>query len=98
MRIGIVGVGYVGLPLAVAFAEEGLDVVCFDPDEKRMTALAEGRSYVEDVPDATLAALGERLRPTTVAESLRECGAIIVCVPTPLTNSREPDLSYLTEA
>jgi len=98
MRIGIVGVGYVGLPLAVAFAEAGDDVVGLDADPRVVAALNEGRSHVEDVPDAALAQLGGRLRATASYADLAECEAVIVCVPTPLTGSREPDLTHLNDA
>jgi UDP-N-acetyl-D-glucosamine dehydrogenase len=97
-RIGIVGIGYVGLPLAVSFAEEGVDVVCVDSDAAKVEALAAGHSYVEDIPGATLAPLLERLHPTTDHAELGSCAAVVICVPTPLTNSREPDLTYLLEA
>jgi UDP-N-acetyl-D-glucosamine dehydrogenase len=98
MRIGIVGIGYVGLPLAVSFAEQGADVVCVDSDAAKVEALATGHSYVEDIPDATLAPLLERLHPATDHTELGSCDAVFICVPTPLTNSREPDLTYLLEA
>jgi UDP-N-acetyl-D-glucosamine dehydrogenase len=98
MRIGIVGLGYVGLPLAVAFAEAGNEVVALDADSRKVEGLREGRSYVEDIPDAALAPLGERLRPTTRHADLASCEAVVICVPTPLTGSREPDLSYLVDA
>jgi UDP-N-acetyl-D-glucosamine dehydrogenase len=98
MKIAIVGLGYVGLPLAVAFAEEGHEVVCFDVDSAKTTALADAHSYIEDIDDATLAAVRERLQPTSRHEDLANCEAIIVCVPTPLTSSREPDLTYLLGA
>ncbi len=98
MKVGIVGLGYVGLPLAVAFAEEGHDVVCFDLDQAKTTALAEGRSYIEDIDDATLGAIKERLHPTSRHADLATCDAVIICVPTPLTSSREPDLTYLISA
>jgi UDP-N-acetyl-D-glucosamine dehydrogenase len=97
-KIGIVGIGYVGLPLAVAFAEAGADVVCVDSDRSKLEALAAGRSYIEDIPAATLEPLRERLHPSADHAELAECEAVIVCVPTPLTNSREPDLSYLLGA
>ncbi|HZO04826.1 MAG TPA: 3-hydroxyacyl-CoA dehydrogenase NAD-binding domain-containing protein, partial [Solirubrobacterales bacterium] len=97
-RIGVVGIGYVGLPLAVAFAEQGVDVVCVDADESKLDALREGRSYIEDIPAETLAPLRERLHPSSDYAPLAECEAVIVCVPTPLTNSREPDLTYLLGA
>jgi UDP-N-acetyl-D-glucosamine dehydrogenase len=98
MRIGVIGLGYVGLPLAVAFAEAGHDVVCFDVDAGRVGALREGRSYVEDVGDEVLAPLGDRLHPTTDATGLGACEAVVICVPTPLTNEREPDLTFLEAA
>jgi UDP-N-acetyl-D-glucosamine dehydrogenase len=98
VRIGIVGVGYVGLPLAIAFAEAGHEVVPLDSDAGRIEALAAGRSYVEDIPDSLVAALRDRLHPTTDYAELGPCDAIVVCVPTPLTSSREPDLSHLNES
>jgi len=98
MKIGIVGLGYVGLPLAVAFAEAGNEIVGLDLDPAKVEALKAGRSYVEDVPDAALQPLGERLRATADYADLGDCEAAIVCVPTPLTASREPDLTYLLGA
>jgi UDP-N-acetyl-D-glucosamine dehydrogenase len=98
MRIGIVGLGYVGLPLAVAFAEAGNDVVGLDLDPAKVEALGQGRSYVEDVPDSALAPLGERLTATGDHAELAACEAIVVCVPTPLSDSREPDLAHLLDA
>ena len=98
MRIGIIGLGYVGLPLAVAFAENGDDVVGLDVDARKVEALNAGRSYVEDVADAVLAPLADQLTATTDYTQLGACEALIVCVPTPLTDSREPDLAYLTDA
>ncbi len=98
MKIGIVGLGYVGLPLAVAFAEAGNEVVGLDLDPTKVESLNAGRSYIEDVPDSTLAPLGELLRATADYADLGPCDALIVCVPTPLTNSREPDLTYLLGA
>jgi len=98
MKIGIVGLGYVGLPLAVAFAEAGHEVVGLDTDARKVEALGAGHSYVEDIPDAALAPLGERLRASIEETELESCEAVIVCVPTPLTGAREPDLTYLTES
>jgi UDP-N-acetyl-D-glucosamine dehydrogenase len=98
MKVAIIGLGYVGLPLAVAFAEEGNDVVCFDLDTNKTKALAEGRSYIEDIDDATLGAIKDRLHPTSRHADLATCDAIIICVPTPLTSAREPDLTYLLSA
>jgi UDP-N-acetyl-D-glucosamine dehydrogenase len=98
MKVAIVGLGYVGLPLAVAFAEEGRDVVCFDLDANKIAALSEGRSYIEDIDDAALGAVQGRLHPTSRHADLATCDAIIICVPTPLTSAREPDLTYLLGA
>jgi UDP-N-acetyl-D-glucosamine dehydrogenase len=98
MKIGIIGLGYVGLPLAVAFAEADHEVVCFDVDPRKIEALSEGRSYIEDIEDATLAPLGDRLHPTSRQADLASCNAIVICVPTPLTSAREPDLTYLLDA
>jgi UDP-N-acetyl-D-glucosamine dehydrogenase len=98
MKIGIVGLGYVGLPLAVAFAEAGHEVACIDVDRGRVEALAAGRSYVEDVPDTTLTPLRDRLRASLDYADVVPCEAVIVCVPTPLSGSREPDLTYLVES
>jgi UDP-N-acetyl-D-glucosamine dehydrogenase len=98
MRVGVVGLGYVGLPLAVAFAEEGCDVVGLDADPRKVDALAAGLSYIEDVPSERLAALDGQLIPTSRFPDLSSCEAVIICVPTPLTNYREPDLSYMVDA
>jgi len=98
MQIGIVGLGYVGLPLAVAFAEAGHEVIGLDADAAKVAAIGRRESYVEDVPSATLAPLGERLRATVEYAELAACEAVVLCVPTPLTGSREPDLTYLVDA
>jgi UDP-N-acetyl-D-glucosamine dehydrogenase len=97
MKIGIVGLGYVGLPLAVAFAEAGHEVVGLDSDQRKVEGVNAGRSHIEDIADATLGPLGERLRATSNQAELASCEALIVCVPTPLTGSREPDLTYLLD-
>jgi UDP-N-acetyl-D-glucosamine dehydrogenase len=98
MRVGVIGIGYVGLPLAVAYAQAGADVVCVDADARKLEALAAGRTYIEDIPDEVLAPIVERLRPTAEYAELASCEAVIVCVPTPLTTAREPDLTYLLQA
>jgi UDP-N-acetyl-D-glucosamine dehydrogenase len=98
MKLGIVGLGYVGLPLALAFAEAGNEVVGLDTDPGKLADLAARRSYIEDVDDAALEAQAERLSATADYGDLESCEAIAVCVPTPLSSSREPDLSYLREA
>ncbi len=98
MKIGVIGLGYVGLPLAVAFAEEGHEVVGLDSDGRKMATLGEGRSYVEDVSEEALRRVAGNLRPSTDYADLASCHAVIVCVPTPLTSSREPDLTFLIDS
>jgi UDP-N-acetyl-D-glucosamine dehydrogenase len=98
MKIGIIGLGYVGLPLAVAFAESGHEVVALDADSRKVESLGRGESYIEDIPSSALAPIAERLAPTTRYADLASCEAVIICVPTPLTGSREPDLTYLVDA
>jgi UDP-N-acetyl-D-glucosamine dehydrogenase len=98
MSIGIVGLGYVGLPLAVAFAEEGEDVIAVDVDSRRVAAVNAGESFIEDIPSARLRAVGDRVQATTRFAHLAKVEAIIVCVPTPLTQNREPDLGPLIAA
>ncbi|HET7511014.1 MAG TPA: 2-dehydropantoate 2-reductase N-terminal domain-containing protein, partial [Solirubrobacterales bacterium] len=98
MQIGIIGLGYVGLPLAVAFTEAGCEVVGLDVDAAKVKALNAGESYIEDVGSERLAALDGRLAATSRYPDLSACDAVIICVPTPLTNSREPDLSYMVDA
>ena len=98
MNIGIVGLGYVGLPLAVAFAEAGHRVVGMDVDARRVAAIAAGESHIEDVPDETLAAVRDRVSATTRVEDLVEAEAILICVPTPLSANREPELGPLIDA
>ncbi len=98
MKVGIIGLGYVGLPLAVAFAEAGHEVVGLDSDQRKLESLERGRSYIEDIPDAVLSPLRDRLHATPRHADLASCNAVIVCVPTPLTSSREPDLAHLLDA
>ena len=90
--------GYVGVPLAVAFAAQGRDVVAVDIDRRKVDALHAGRSYVEDVADEVLAAAAPRIEATTRFAALARCDAILICVPTPLTANREPDLGPLVAA
>jgi len=95
MTVGVIGLGYVGLPLVVAFAEAGVEVVAVDVDRKKVAAVAAGESYIEDVPsDRLRSALGWITASTRYAE-LARAEAVIVCVPTPLTANREPDLGAL---
>jgi UDP-N-acetyl-D-glucosamine dehydrogenase len=116
--IGVIGLGYVGLPLAVAFAEAGLNVIGIDVNEKRVAAINRGESPVSDVDSERLARLVDpdgydnnvtgrapngydragRLRASASFDALEEIHAVIICVPTPLTATKEPDLSYIISA
>jgi UDP-N-acetyl-D-glucosamine dehydrogenase len=98
VNVGIIGLGYVGLPLAVAFAEAGHDVVGLDVDPRRVERLQRSESDVEDVPSERIRAVVQRFSATTEHSKLAVCDAILICVPTPLANQREPDLSYIVDA
>jgi UDP-N-acetyl-D-glucosamine dehydrogenase len=98
MTIGIVGLGYVGLPLAVAFAEAGHEVIGIDVDSQRVAAVNQGSSHVEDVPSKRLRGVEDRLVATTSYAELERAAAILVCVPTPLSANREPELGALIDA
>jgi UDP-N-acetyl-D-glucosamine dehydrogenase len=99
-RIGVMGLGYVGLPLAVEFAKAGFPVTGFELDAEKVRAITEKRSYIEDVPQADLAKMrdGDRLHATTDFNELTGCDVINVCVPTPLTKTKDPDFSYMVAA
>ena len=99
MSIGVIGLGYVGLPLVVAFAEAGESVVAVDVDDRKVAAIAAGNSYIEDIE---LREAGRRAcresRPRRSYAALAQCEAVLICVPTPLTANREPDLAPLLSA
>jgi len=96
-KVGIVGLGYVGLPLAIRFAACGYRIVGFDVDESKIQTLAQGKSYIEHIDSEQVAALSQSGAIFT-ADFTRaeECDALIICVPTPLNKYREPDLGYVT--
>jgi UDP-N-acetyl-D-glucosamine dehydrogenase len=96
--VGIIGLGYVGLPLAVAFAEEGCEVVAVDVDAPKVEQLSAGESHIEDIPSERLRAVLERMVVTTRYEELAAADAVLVCVPTPLSANREPDLGPLVDS
>ncbi len=98
MSVGVIGLGYVGLPLAVAFAEVGQRVIGVDLDTTKVAAIGAGESYIEDVPSARLRAAKAQLQATTELEPVAEADSVLICVPTPLTPNREPDLAPLLDA
>jgi UDP-N-acetyl-D-glucosamine dehydrogenase len=98
MTVGVIGLGYVGLPLVVAFAEAGDRVVALDIDAHKVAGVAAGESYIEDVSSERLAAVGGSIKATTRYADLAQADAVLICVPTPLTTNREPDLGPLNAA
>jgi UDP-N-acetyl-D-glucosamine dehydrogenase len=99
-RIGVIGLGYVGLPLAVVLAEAGFQVYGLDADPEKVQQLRRGTSYIPDVEDAAVAALVESgaLIPCSGVEELKGVDAVSICVPTPLRKTGDPDLSYILRA
>ncbi|MBC7294706.1 MAG: nucleotide sugar dehydrogenase, partial [Thermoleophilia bacterium] len=99
-KVGIIGMGYVGLPLAVEFAKAGYTVVGLDVLPEKVAQLNRGESYIPDVPTDMLAPLvaSGHLRATTTYDDLRDADAISICVPTPLRKTKDPDMSYVIAA
>ena len=99
-KVGVLGLGYVGLPLAVEFAKEGFDVTGIDLDPARVEGVNGAKSYIPDVPSEELRQLrrGRKLQATSSFAALGTLDAIIICVPTPLRKTREPDMTYIVSA
>jgi UDP-N-acetyl-D-glucosamine dehydrogenase len=99
-RVGVIGLGYVGLPLLTEFAAKGFTGIGFEVDERKANQIKAGQSYIGDVPSSRLKELVNtgRLSATTDFNHLAECDAIIICVPTPLRKTKEPDVSYILAA
>src|SRR5947199_3243474 len=99
-RVGVIGLGYVGLPLATEFASAGIKTTGFEVDEKKVGEINSGRSYIADVSSETIkqSVDAHRLSATTDFDLLKECDAIIICVPTPLRKTKEPDVSFILAA
>jgi UDP-N-acetyl-D-glucosamine dehydrogenase len=103
--VAVVGLGYVGLPLATAFAKAGLRVVGVDPDERKVAAILRGESYIRDIPSEDLASLvgapsagRGQLTATVDYAAIEACDGIFICVPTPFDSYKTPDLSYVVSA
>ena len=99
-RVGVVGLGYVGLPLAVEFARSGFTVTGIDLDPRKIASISRGESYIPDVPSSDVAALAAvgRLTATTDFSIVAELDTITICVPTPLRKTKDPDMSYIVSA
>jgi UDP-N-acetyl-D-glucosamine dehydrogenase len=100
VNVGVVGLGYVGLPLAVEFARGGLSTVGIDLDARKISAIERGQSYIPDVPSSDVAPLVSEglLRATTDFAVVRDLDTINICVPTPLRKTKDPDMSYIVSA
>src|SRR3954465_14734996 len=99
-RTGVVGLGYVGLPLAVELARSGFHATGIDLDERKIKAIKEGRSYIPDVTTADVMAFTKagKLDATTDFAIVEELDTINICVPTPLRKTKDPDMSYIVSA
>src|SRR4030067_2593288 len=99
-KIGILGLGYVGLPLAAAFGEAGFQVIGIDPDPRKVNSLNQGVSYIQDIPDQQISNLLQkgRLSATSDFSALSQCAAVSICVPTPLRKTGDPDMSFILSA
>jgi UDP-N-acetyl-D-glucosamine dehydrogenase len=97
-RLGIVGLGYAGLPLAILFADAGFQVTGIDLNETRVSSVNERRSYLVDVPSERYEAAGDRLSATSDYAAVSELDALMICVPTPLSKTRTPDISFVVSA
>ena len=95
-HVGVVGLGYVGLPLLAEFAGSGFQAIGFEVDEHKAAQINAGESYIGDVNSSVIRDLvaGKRLSATTDFDHLKDCDAVIICVPTPLRKTKEPDVSY----
>jgi UDP-N-acetyl-D-glucosamine dehydrogenase len=100
VRVGVIGLGYVGLPLATEFAGKGLKATGFEVDESKVARINAGESYIGDVDSSLVKEMVEagRLSATTDFDTLKDCDAIIICVPTPLRKTKEPDVSFILAA
>ncbi len=99
-RVGVIGLGYVGLPLAVEFARHGFRATGFEVDADKVISVNKGESHIGDVPSSVLKEMvdADRMQATADFSHLKECDAIIICVPTPLRKTKEPDISYILAA
>jgi UDP-N-acetyl-D-glucosamine dehydrogenase len=95
--VGIIGLGYVGLPLAVTFAETGVKVVGFDKSQAKVDKINRGENYIKDVDDELLRSvvIHNLFKATTDFSEIKNCDALLICVPTPLDVFKKPDMSYI---
>lgn len=98
--VGIIGLGYVGLPLAVSFAEAGVQVIGFDKSQSKVDKINSGENYIKDIRDAVLREVVNKIKLSATSDfsRIKECDALLICVPTPLDKFRKPDMSYIESA
>jgi UDP-N-acetyl-D-glucosamine dehydrogenase len=94
-KVGVIGLGYVGLPLVIEFSRAGYPVTGFDVDQEKVKILKQGRSYIKHIDSARIAQCGRSFTPTSDFSKLSDMDCIVICVPTPLNKYREPDMSYV---
>ncbi len=99
-KIGVVGLGYVGLPLSMAFASKGYHVIGFDNNPQKVELLNQGKSYIQDVPtpEVTKNLEAKRFEAYPNFSKIKDCDVIVICVPTPLSKTKDPDMSYILQA
>src|SRR4051812_3971273 len=99
MKIAVIGMGYVGLPLAMQFAQTGVNVIGLDVDPKKVQAINSGQSYIHHITSERIAehVNAGRLSASNDFSRIADVEAVIICVPTPLNKNREPDISYILE-
>src|SRR3989339_907932 len=99
-KVGVIGLGYVGLPLAVEFAKGGFITTGFEVDPDKVKAIAKGVSYIGDITSGEVSALSKagKLKASLDFSGLKKMDAVIVCVPTPLRKSKDPDVSYIVSS
>jgi UDP-N-acetyl-D-glucosamine dehydrogenase len=96
--VGVIGLGYVGLPLIVSFSKKGLETIGYDVNEEKFRLLKKTKSYIGDISDSDLKKIKDLFTPTTKLELLNKADAILICVPTPLRKTKEPDIKYILSA
>ena len=96
-RVGVIGLGYVGLPLVIEFCKAGYKVIGFDIDAEKVTFLKQGKSYIKHITASSIKKCLAVFNPTTDFSQLSKCDCIIMCIPTPLNKNREPDMTYVFE-
>ena len=96
-KIGVIGLGYVGLPLAIEFVEAGFNVIGIDIDENKINLINSGSNYIKDVDDKLLtkAVTENKLTATTDFSNVQDLDSISICVPTPLNKQKDPDISFI---